>query len=36
LSYLTGSTNFEAGDFDEDTDTSGFQIGVFLGISGWL
>jgi hypothetical protein len=36
LSYFTGSTEVDSDNFNEDYDTSGFQVGVYLGISGWL
>lgn len=36
LSYFTGSTEVDGDNFNEDYDTSGFQVGVYLGISGWL
>ena len=36
LSYLTGSTEVENDAGNEDFDTSGFEVGVYLGISGWM
>lgn len=36
LSYITGSRDVDNGVTNEDYDRSGFQLGVYLGISGWM
>lgn len=36
LSYFTGSTENDFGDVSTDFDVSGFEIGVYVGVSGWM